>query len=197
VKTIIYFVRHGAVENPKNRVYGRLPGFPLSKIGREQAKKLAEYFSSHKIAAVFSSPLTRARQTAIPIAKSLHLPLNISKMIIETDVAGWHGMTLAERERTFEFKIYKESPTQFLVGNETLEQTGKRVARFCQIICRKFGGREIIAVSHEDSIRLGRLYLLKKSIDLLHHLQISKGEFVKFEFDQSSKLVKTSKPFTP
>ena len=37
-RTLIYLIRHGEVQNPSRVRYGRLPGYGLSDLGREQAK---------------------------------------------------------------------------------------------------------------------------------------------------------------
>ncbi|MBL7159755.1 histidine phosphatase family protein, partial [Candidatus Microgenomates bacterium] len=51
-ETTIYLVRHCEYENPRRVVPGRLPGFPLSAEGKENAKLLANYFKDKKIAAI-------------------------------------------------------------------------------------------------------------------------------------------------
>src|SRR5262245_11847216 len=61
-------MRHGEVHNPGGILYGRLPDFPLSGRGQEQAEKVAVALSDHDIVAVIASPLQRAQETAAPIA---------------------------------------------------------------------------------------------------------------------------------
>jgi len=52
-QTSISLIRHGHVHNPDNIVYGRLPGFRLSELGREQAQAVAAYWRDKPLAAVF------------------------------------------------------------------------------------------------------------------------------------------------
>ncbi|HMM43059.1 MAG TPA: histidine phosphatase family protein, partial [Thermomicrobiales bacterium] len=66
--TTILFVRHTEVENPDGLLYGRLPGFRLSDAGRRHAERVAGAIAGRDIAAIYSSPLLRARQTAAIIA---------------------------------------------------------------------------------------------------------------------------------
>ena len=61
--TRITLVRHGHVHNPDNLVYGRLPGFRLSTVGRKQAASAAAHLSSVHLAALFCSPQLRAQET--------------------------------------------------------------------------------------------------------------------------------------
>jgi broad specificity phosphatase PhoE len=77
--TAISFVRHGEVYNPDNIFYGRLPGFRLSEKGNYQTGKAAETLNGSRLAAIFSSPPLRARQTAGErVISNPHLRLRIS-----------------------------------------------------------------------------------------------------------------------
>jgi broad specificity phosphatase PhoE len=42
----VHLLRHGEVYNPDGVLYGRLPEFHLSELGREMARMLAEHFSA-------------------------------------------------------------------------------------------------------------------------------------------------------
>jgi broad specificity phosphatase PhoE len=63
---VVYLVRHGEVENPRQLTYGCLPGFSLSTKGRDQAARTAGFLRRHLRGDVHvrSSPLERARETA-------------------------------------------------------------------------------------------------------------------------------------
>jgi broad specificity phosphatase PhoE len=69
--TVVHVMRHGEVENPSGVLYGRLPGYHLSDLGRKMADRLAEYLAGRDIRHVVASPLERAQETAAPIA-ALH-----------------------------------------------------------------------------------------------------------------------------
>src|SRR3990167_3704184 len=71
MKTRVYLVRHGHVHNPKGIWYGRLPGFPLSKTGKRQALALGKKLSTNPVSIIYTSPLTRAYETATHIGFSL------------------------------------------------------------------------------------------------------------------------------
>jgi broad specificity phosphatase PhoE len=81
--TVVHLLRHGEVFNPDHILYGRLPGFPLSLRGRQQADIAAKYLSTRPIGYVVSSPLERARQTAAPIAAEFGLEVAIDERLIE------------------------------------------------------------------------------------------------------------------
>lgn len=66
-ETIVHVVRHGEVENPTKVLYGRLPDFHLSALGREMAQRVADQLSGLPVTHLRTSPLERARETMAPI----------------------------------------------------------------------------------------------------------------------------------
>ena len=83
-ETVVHLVRHGQVENPRRVLYGRLPGYHLSRRGQAQADLLAGHFAGAPLAAVLASPLERAQQTATPIAAAHGLEVRTDLRLIET-----------------------------------------------------------------------------------------------------------------
>ncbi len=67
-RAIVHLVRHGQVENPTGVLYGRLPDFHLSALGRQMADRVAAHFADVSLAYLACSPLERARETMAPIA---------------------------------------------------------------------------------------------------------------------------------
>ena len=64
VKTTVHLLRHGEVHNPHGILYGRLPGFHLSELGRQMAERVADRIGDRDITHSSSSPLERAQETA-------------------------------------------------------------------------------------------------------------------------------------
>jgi broad specificity phosphatase PhoE len=84
-RTVVHLLRHGEVENPTGVLYGRLPGFRLSALGEQMAERAAEALADRDVAAVVSSPLERAQQTAAPVAERHGLRVSIDDRLIEAD----------------------------------------------------------------------------------------------------------------
>ncbi|HEY4224943.1 MAG TPA: histidine phosphatase family protein [Pseudolysinimonas sp.] len=80
---LIHLVRHGEVHNPTGVLYGRLPEFHLSELGRQMAALAAKSMKGRAIVRVTASPLTRTRESAQPWLDEFHLPLNIDDRLIE------------------------------------------------------------------------------------------------------------------
>ena len=67
-RTVVHLVRHGEVDNPAGLLYGRLPDYHLSELGREMARTVAEDLRGRDIVHLRCSPLERAQETMEPIA---------------------------------------------------------------------------------------------------------------------------------
>lgn len=83
VKTTVHLMRHGEVYNPTGVLYGRLPDFHLSELGRKMAERAAEFFADQDVVAVIASPLDRAQETAAPIAARLGVEIGADERLIE------------------------------------------------------------------------------------------------------------------
>ncbi|MDH6225663.1 histidine phosphatase family protein [Streptomyces sp. MJP52] len=83
--TVVHLMRHGEVENPTGLLYGRLPGYHLSELGRKMADRVAEHLASRDITYVCASPLERAQETATPIARAHGLELDTDERLIEAE----------------------------------------------------------------------------------------------------------------
>jgi broad specificity phosphatase PhoE len=82
-RTVVHLVRHGEVDNPAGLLYGRLPDYHLSDLGRDMAQTVAEDLRSRDIVHLRSSPLERAQETMEPIADALGLPVTTDGRVIE------------------------------------------------------------------------------------------------------------------
>lgn len=83
--TTVHLLRHGEVHNPAGVLYGRLPGYLLSELGRQMAERVAEQLKAdgNDVVHLVASPLERAQQTAEPIAEAFGLPVHTDDRLIE------------------------------------------------------------------------------------------------------------------
>jgi broad specificity phosphatase PhoE len=85
VKTVVHLLRHGEVDNPSGILYGRLPGYHLSDIGKKMAERIAHTLKGRDITYLVSSPLERAQESAQPTADELGLEIVTDPRVIEAD----------------------------------------------------------------------------------------------------------------
>jgi broad specificity phosphatase PhoE len=84
MKTVVHLLRHGEVHNPTGVLYGRMPGYHLSELGREMAQRVADTIADRDITHVVSSPLERAQETATPLAKAVGVDITTDRRVIES-----------------------------------------------------------------------------------------------------------------
>jgi broad specificity phosphatase PhoE len=162
----VHLLRHGEVHNPDGVLYGRLPEFHLSELGREMARTLAEHFSERslrgaKIAHLAASPLTRAQETAQPIAEALDLELTTESRIIEA-ANYFEGLHVTKKEllRPKHWAMLR-NPLRPSWGEPYKEQAARVLAAVHDARLRavELGGEgaEAILVSHQLPIWATRL----------------------------------------
>src|SRR5690349_12318270 len=91
----VYLARHGQTAyNLEGRFQGHLP-VPLDDTGRRQALELAERAAARGFAALWCSPLLRARETAEVLARRIGLEPREDERLVETDAGAWTDRTFA------------------------------------------------------------------------------------------------------
>lgn len=150
-KTIIYFLRHGEVENPKKILYGRLPGFGLSEKGKESIKEVAQEFKKKNIDYLYNSPLRRARETVDILINVLKIEPKISRLLIETKEIH-AGISLEIFKRDIQPNLYDDRYVN--KGQESIDSQAGRMMRFVKNVQKQYAGKIILAVSHGDPIMI-------------------------------------------
>lgn len=92
-RALIYLVRHG--QTPLNES-GVLRGWldpSLDEVGQQQARRLGTALGPRNPVLVVSSPLRRARETALPVADRAGLEVGIDQCFIDRDYGPWAGMS--------------------------------------------------------------------------------------------------------
>lgn len=133
----VYLARHGQTAyNKERRFQGRLP-VPLDATGRAQAAELAERASSYGFAALWCSPLRRARETADIVGERLGLEPREEPRLAETDAGDWTDRLFvdvqAEDPEGFAGFIGGDPHFAFPGGESFAEQGGRVAAALADI----------------------------------------------------------------
>ncbi len=91
----VYLVRHGQTESSARLAYSGRSDVALTPAGREQARRAAKQLADVRIDAIFSSPLSRARDTAQAIADATGAPLIVDERLTEVDYGRFEGVDRA------------------------------------------------------------------------------------------------------
>ncbi|MBI4260951.1 MAG: histidine phosphatase family protein [Actinobacteria bacterium] len=143
-------LRHAVVDNPGGLVYGRLPGFPLSATGLEEARRLGRMLAGAGVSAVYASPLERAVQTAEALAAPHGLPVRVEGRLTEwIGDESWQGMVWDDLVRTEAYIRLGADPLRH-APHEPLDRVGEEVLAWARDAAAGHGdGGTVLGVSHE------------------------------------------------
>ncbi len=153
--TRLVLIRHGATEHSgAMRLSGR-NDLPLDTAGREQAAVLAAG-EFGQVAAVVSSPLRRAVQTAEAIAGARGLPIVLHDGFTELDFGAWEGLTMAEARARDAAGVdaWLASPEVAPPGGESFAVLERRVRRACEEVIAANPESTVVVVSHVTPIKM-------------------------------------------
>jgi broad specificity phosphatase PhoE len=152
--TEVLLARHGETDwNRESRFQGHADP-PLNDLGRQQAAELADALANEELAAVYSSPLRRALETAEIVAARHELRAIPVEGLREVDVGSWQGLTRDEVEQRFpdQFDRWLDYGQGWNDG-ESYEQMGLRVIAALQELAARHDGGQIVALTHGGPIR--------------------------------------------
>ena len=169
----LFLIRHG--ENDylkKNILPGRIPGVHLNDEGRQQAEALAAALKALPIAAIYSSPLERAVETASPLAHAKGLEIQVEPGLSDTDVGVWAGRSWKALGRTKQWKVIQQTPSQFrFPGGESFAENQERAVATLERIAASHRKDKMVAVIfHADPIKLAVAHYIGLPLDNFQRL---------------------------
>ena len=172
----ILLVRHGTTATTGSILPGRAPGLHLAERGILQAQGVAERIAelTKKPVALYVSPLERARETAAPIAKILHLRAHAERGLLECDFGTWTGKKLATLAKKPEWRTVQQSPSTFrFPEGESFVEMQLRIWSTLEKLAKLHRGKTIVVVSHADPIKAAVTFAQGVPLDLFQRTVIS------------------------
>ncbi len=183
--TRLLLLRHGQTELSRERRYSGRGNPELTETGRRQAAAAARYLSQKGgIAAVVSSPLQRAHDTASAAADALGLPVRVDDDLIETDFGDWEGLTFAEaaeQHPDLHGRWLRDTGLR-PPGGESFEDVADRVQRALDRIVAQHGAATVLVVSHVTPIKTLLRLALAAGPTILHRLHLDLASLSIAEF---------------
>jgi phosphoserine phosphatase len=186
--TTLLLIRHGETEwNAQRRVQGQTNS-PLSARGRLQAQAVAARLSGIPLHAIYSSDLSRALDTASPIADARHLSIIPLSGLREKSYGIWEGLTETEIEAVSPDgwrRYHGERQWDYAIpGGETWEQVQTRIlAVLAQILANHPYAEDTVAViGHGASLRPVILEVLGAPLPSLLRLRLDNASLSVLEF---------------
>lgn len=151
----IILIRHGQTAwnagAGEERFRGRTD-LPLDKTGLAQAQAVAARLRDEPLAAIYSSPLQRARQTVAPLAAARDLPIMEHGGLLDINYGHWQGLTHA-KARSAEPELYhlwRTAPGQVrFPGGEGLSDVQNRLLDLLDELTLRHPAQTVVLVGHQ------------------------------------------------
>jgi probable phosphoglycerate mutase len=168
--TRICIVRHGETSwNAEKRIQGQTD-IGLDTAGLAQAEAAANWLAGTPVAALYSSDLQRAQQTAAYIAVAVGLPTFLLPAMRERRYGLFEGLTYAEarKQHPAHYHAFEMRAPDFALpgGGESLRQLYERVAGgLCEIAARH-PGQTVVLVTHGGVLDIVNRFVRGNPLDL-------------------------------
>ena len=176
---LLLLIRHGENDYVKTgKAAGRLPGVHLNERGKKQAQALGDALKDVPIKAIYSSPLERAVETAMPIANARKLEVQIEANLLESDIGKWQGKSYKVLRLIKAWNIVEHAPSRFRFpeGESFPEMQTRVVSALERIVQKHKKPDEIVAcVFHADPIKLAVSHFLGLPLDHFQRLACDTG----------------------
>jgi probable phosphoglycerate mutase len=183
--TRFLLLRHGQTELSVERRYSGRGNPALTDLGRRQAQAAAQFVAEKGgVAAVISSPLQRAYDTAEAAAKALGLDVDVDADLIETDFGGWEGLTFseaAERDPALHSRWLRDTSVAPPDG-ESFDVAAERVSRARARIIAEHPGETVLVVSHVTPIKTLLRIALDAGASILYRMHLDLASLSIAEF---------------
>jgi len=171
--TTMLLIRHARTDAVDSGLSGR-EAVPLNQVGRAQADRLRHRLGRVNIAAVYSSPLDRALETAAGLAQERGLRVEPRMDLIEVDFGTWSGASFDRLTQDPGWvRFNRQRGLAEVPGGERAPEVQARVVRAIDELRLRHPNHTIALVSHADVIRLAVLFAAGSPIDFIHRFEIS------------------------
>ena len=183
--TIFHLLRHG--ERVDGRVLvGRMPGIGLTERGRAEIAAMAELLAADDIAAIYSSPLQRTRESAEIVAERLGLPIAYRDDLIELDFGEWTGKTFDQIRTDPHWPPWSTRRSLATIpGGESMRDVQHRVVAALLELGDKHPQQAVVVVSHGDVIRAALVFALGMPLDFYGRIEVGIGSVSTVRIDQA------------
>lgn len=186
--TTLLLIRHADNDFTGKRLPGRLPDIHLNDKGHTQAEELVEVLSEIPIHAIFSSPLTRALETAQPLAKARSLPITSHLGLIELDYGDWEGEEFSVLRKLPAWKDILNDPERcgFPNGEATLAAQARVTATLDVILETREVDDVVACFTHGAMVSLSVAYYLNTPLKQYHSLFVDTCSVSALQFNNGA-----------
>lgn len=148
---MIYLVRHGRTGWNREEIFRGRADISLDEFGRRQAQAVADSLAGQPITAIFTSPLSRARETAAAVAARAGLDYRVEEGLTDIDYGAWQGLPdrdVASRYPEL-YRLWHRRPQEVrFPEGESLEAVAGRAWPVLQRVATDARGATVVVVAH-------------------------------------------------
>ena len=176
MSTTVVFVRHGSHDLLGTTLCGRMQGVSLNAQGRRQADAAAQRLRGLGLAALYTSPRDRCRETAAPIAAAVGVEAVTEPALDEIDFGDWSGARFDALEGRPDWTAWNTRRSAARPPNgETMDEARSRVTGWLDQARRRHPDATVAAVSHGDVIKAALLAALGLGVDDFERIDVDPG----------------------
>lgn len=178
----LFLIRHAAHGHLGQILSGRSDGLALTAEGRAQAATLAARLAGTAFDAIQSSPIQRARETALAIAEARELPVEPAPALNEIDFGAWTGRRFAELSGDAAWDEWnRRRSTACPPDGESMAAAQVRAMDHIRGWACGHPGGTAAMVTHCDIIRALVAGVLGLSLDRIHQFEIAPASISRIE----------------
>jgi probable phosphoglycerate mutase len=154
--TLIILARHGECEGNLKGMFRGRTDFPLNERGLIQTRDLAQELKKFPLKHIYTSPLSRARQTAEAIGKECGMEVKVEEQFNNIELGSWEGRFKNEIAELYpkEWELWINNPEKLRVENmETLYDVQKRTKACLDSLVSRHNGEVLAVVSHRAVLK--------------------------------------------
>lgn len=192
--TEIIIIRHGETDWNKTGRFQGHSDVSLSAEGRAQAAALGKNLVVDHVDAIYASDLTRAMETAAPLAQRFGLEVISDPLLRELNFGSWEGRNFNDvnAENPDAMKTFYNDPERVNIpDSEPFPEFQRRVAGRVREIVAQERGKRIVIVSHGASIRILFADILSMPIRSIWHVSQLNTAVNKIRFEDDGFAVVT------
>jgi len=181
----IYLIRHGEIESNVQKTYAGTSEESLNPNGERQVRLLSSRLEGKGISRIYTSPLTRAVETAKILSQKLKVPVIVEKELREILLGPLDGLSHTQVIAQYPevWKMWNETPAEVrLEGMEPLEAVQQRILSVLKKWCLSHSEETIVAaVTHLAVLRCLLLYYQGRALNDYRQIEIFNANAFAFD----------------
>ena len=191
----VILVRHGETAGNIRKTALGITDLPLNENGIRQAARAAELLAGETIAAIYTSPLSRAKTTAEIVAEPHSIAPQSIEGLAERRYGIWENIAVDDIKERFPeaYAAWQQNlPDYQIPGGETARENFHRVKDTVSAILTRHDSGKIIIVSHLGCIRNLIAHFLGKGVENAWDYNVRNGSVTKLQIKQGKNAVLTA-----